>query len=334
MGFTGPSNDAAAPGFDLCLADDGIRDAYDRAVEGRWQHLDEFFASRSDAWLVQQVLADEASQIQVTTFADWAEAAPSTLSVTMMGLLQVRDAWKVRGDVDDANIDPAVQEQFVTRLELAESSLMVATNFDRSSPVAWAARVITARDLGMGLKELHTRFDKAHALDPFRPDACSDMLQALTAKWGGNHELMFDFARWIERDAPADSPARAALPMAHLERAIAPSSGVGSPDDDVRPSTYFSRPEVNAEVATAASSFLDAVGGSVEPRHLFALNAYLVALFPLAPATTELVERLIGAIADRPTPLPWRYYRNDVVSGYQTVCAERREIASRFGQGT
>ena len=33
MGFTGPSNDAAAPGFDLCLADDGIRDAYDRGAD-------------------------------------------------------------------------------------------------------------------------------------------------------------------------------------------------------------------------------------------------------------------------------------------------------------
>ncbi|MCP3935771.1 MAG: hypothetical protein GY708_10410 [Actinomycetia bacterium] len=325
MGLFKDRSEAKPAGFDLCLGDEKIRSAYDRAVAGGWEHLDDLFDSREDAWLVGQIFADELSEVLVSTMADWAEAAPSSTSVSMMGLTQVRDAWRYRGFASDSEIDPEVQEQFVTRLELADASLTVARNLDTTAAAPWAAKIVTARDLGKGLKQLHECFDNAHAAEPFRPDACAAMLQATSAKWGGSDEFMFDFARWIEREAPPDAPAREALPMAHLEKAI------GSNDNGVKPSSYFVDSAVNHEVADAATSFLDAIGDKAEAMHLGALNTYLVALFPLSRATTALVERIISAIAGRPTPMPWRYYGDDISEGYRVVRKERREIASRFG---
>ena len=71
----------------------------------------------------------------------------------------------------------------------------------------WVFLLISGRGLGVRLEELRQRFDNAHSRHPFRPDACREYIEGLTEKWGGSQDATFDFARWVEQEAPPDSAA-------------------------------------------------------------------------------------------------------------------------------
>ena len=277
------------------------------AAAGRWRHLDQFLDGRTDRWMAQSILTDDHSQVPLSVFENWAQSAPSPRSVAMLGHAQIREAWAIRGRADAANMNADAWEKFRAGLTTAEQTLEQAIELDVSSADPWVGLVTTARGLQRSRAELVHRFEQAHEREPFHPLACQAMLQGLASKWGGSDDDMFGFARWIERNAPADSPARDALPLAHLESVIA-QHGEGPTVGD-----HFAFADVSAEITRAASSFLEATPEIARPADLGPLNAYLLALVPIDPTAARLVIECAYRIADRPTNLPWSCYSKGTV---------------------
>ncbi len=310
--------------FDPFRGDVPIGQFVEELCAGEWEHADAFLAGRDDAWLVSEIIVSDTSEVPTSVIEEWAMALPSARSWTLLGRAQTRDAWAIRGRAFAADVDPSAWSGFFSGLEKAEETLQRAVELGPGSADPWVGLMTTARGLELGREEVTRRFNEAHGRDPFRADACNTMLQGLCHKWGGSHEEMFDFARWVEAEAPADSPARVVLPMAHIERVV---SGMS---EGLRFVSYSTQPDVAAELTDAAWSYLDAVGSDVEAQHLEPLNAMLLALIAVDRRSAAATHRIIERVAGRATEMPWRYFQGDVGVRYRQVCAERRNDAAPF----
>jgi hypothetical protein len=181
----------AAPSapLDICRGDAELRAAYDAAVAGQWEHLDSFIKNRPDDWLVTSVLTAEDTAVTTETIRQWASGSPSGVSMSALGWMYLREAWIIRGNGLADTVDKSAWGGFKEALQGAESTLQKAAEIDPGLADPWAGLMVTSRGLSKGQKELRCRFDEAHARQPFRPDACAQMIQGLCAKVG-----------WVERE--------------------------------------------------------------------------------------------------------------------------------------
>ena len=74
-----------------------------------------------------------------------------------------------------------------------------------------------------------------------------------TKKWGGSHELMFDVARQIHRDAPEGNGCHTLIAEAHIERWLYMAHWDKDVDGANR---YFERDDVALEIRDAADRYL------------------------------------------------------------------------------
>jgi hypothetical protein len=299
VGFRGPAR------LDPYRSDAEVREVANRLRSGDWAFAEDVLRRRSDSWLVSELLAADDSPVPLSAFEAWSSSSGSALSLALLGRAQVRAAWQIRGSLVAKKVPESAWEGFFSGLEVAERTLMESVNRDPSSSEPWVGLMRTARGLQLGRDELRERFDNAHSRHPFRPDACAAMLQGVCDKWGGSHDEMFAFARWIDADSEPDSAARAQLYIAHFEFfVVTPGSGKLASD-------YFGRPDVAAELASATESFLRVIPRETAARHLELLNMALLALEPVDARTASLVREVVERVALRRTPLPWAYYGGD-----------------------
>ena len=176
--------------------------------------------------------------------------------------------------------------------------------------------------LSKGQKELRRRFDEAHACQPFRPDVCAQMIQGLGAKWGGSHEKMYEFARWIEVSADPASPARGALVLSHLEWALY--------EDDVQSADHFKTEAVRYEVEASAERFLAATPPTTHAMHLAPLNCFVLAIHPHDTLSAGLVSECVRRIDGRATGTPWSYWDDEVGAKYAKTSRRRLKAARQF----
>jgi len=257
-------------------------------------------------------------------FQKWVTESPTSRSVTRLGAAYTRDAWALRGRKIAEHVDENAWEGFFGGLQQAEATLQHAATLNPSDAEPWVAMLKTARGLQMSNDDVHDRFQQAHSRQPFHPGACRQLLQTLCAKWVGTHEEMFAFARWVHEHAPADSAARDALSVAHFEFVLA---------EGLKPSEYFTRAEVQAELVGAAQAYLAALGalGDRAPAHHVApLNWILLALQPMSKEAAETVLEVIAKIDGRPSAAPWDYYGGNRVARFTRTVAERRADVARF----
>lgn len=301
--------------------------AYWSLMNGSWAEASALLY-RPDGWLVGGLLAGHSSKIPVRTFEDWAAAEPSGATYAMVGRAKTRDAWAIRGNAFAADVDPNAWAAFHAGLEDAEQTLWAGVDLDPSSADPWVAMLPTARGLGLGLEESRARFNEAHRLEPFRLDACLQMLVASTWKWFGNHDAMFQFARWVNTNAPPNSPARSVLARAHIERMFA--EGFDDPELAAEPSYYMTLPAVVSEMNEAARSYLDATRGPVLASHLEALNHYSMAVKPADNESAHLTREIFERIGDRPTEMPWFYFGDEIGYRFAVVRKFRLSEADRM----
>lgn len=306
---------------------DEITTAYWSLMNGSWAEASSL-GSRPDAWMLAGLLAGSSSKVPVRTFEQWAVAEPSAATYAILGLARTRDAWAIRGHAYARDVDPNAWTAFNAGLEEAESALWYGVELDPFSADPWVGLLPTARGLGLGLEETRARFNEAHKLAPFRLDACEHMLQATAAKWFGSHEAMFDFARWVDSNAPVDSAARSVLAFAHIERMFA--EGFDDPELQAEPGFYLTQPEVSAEMNRAARSYLDATSATAEVAHLRPLNYYSVAVKPCDNESALLTRELFSRIGDRPTEMPWSYYADEIGYRFAVVRQFRLSEADRM----
>lgn len=345
--------------FDPFLADRELRAAYRVMVDGDWRRLERFLEVSPKGWLFGSIITGDVVGMETVVFERWVDFKQSPRSRVFLANALIRDAFAAYdlhrmyheigtdgrpsgngsaalvddGTLDDVH-DPAeptidgflseADDQFVTRLSAAEELLYEVISERPAMTDPWVGLLISGRGLQVDLDELRERFENAHSRDPFRADACRQYLQGLTKKWGGSNVASFDLARWLQEATPAASPAREALPMAHVERGILQygSSGLG---------TYLAQPEVMAELSNGLLAFLQASPSETPAEALGVLNAYTLALHVGTPTAADLMVETLARIANRPTEWPWSLFSDDVAAVFAEIQADQLRAASRLG---
>lgn len=320
----GASLKAEPAAFDPFWYDADFRAAHKSLLEGSHQEAASLITIRPDGWLLSSALISADSQVQTETFMVWLEEDPSDIAYALTGNAMIRDSWAIRGTRRAEHVASESWEPFHDGLRIAEEVLWEGVRQYPKSPEPWVGLVTIARGLGHGLTEVHKRFSEAHKRAPFRSDICAAMFQGVCEKWGGSHAEMFNFARWVDLNAPADSPARSLVPLAHFERVIAGDS------DGLLPSEYFVEPEVSDELVRVGASYLKASPIEAQPVHLEMLNLLLLVLQPHDEASARLVEECAHRLGDRPTSVPWLYYGGNIGRRFAAVKAERLGEAKLF----
>ncbi len=319
--------------FDPFLADRDLRSAYRWLMDGDWRRLETFLDTSPRAWLFTSIATSELVGIETIVFARWADVASSANARTFYAAGLIRDAFEKRAAfesttrqstefVSEAETTQAVGE-FQEELKEAERQLYEIVRERPGMPDPWVFLLISGRGLGVRLEELRQRFDNAHSRDPFRPDACREYLEGLTDKWGGSDQATFDFARWIEQEAPLDSASRVVLPVAHIEHGLLDERGT-------KLSSYLNTAEVVGELVPALESFLRATPSPAPTEALAVLNAYGLAISADSADTAPLVAEVFERIQDRPTMYPWSLYKEGIAQVFREIQADQLRFAGRY----
>ena len=311
-------------GFDPAMGDRELQEAIVHLRDGDWRFVEDLITRRDDTWLLRTVLHDPEADIPFGCFVTWKTQSGSANAVAHLGHALTAEAWRIRGTVYADEVTETIRNAFLAALEEAEVTLHDAAAMDPSSAEPWVGLMSTARGLELPRDEIERRFVEVHARDAFRPDACHQMLQTLCAKWIGSHEEMFDFADWIRRSSPADSPCVDLSAMAHIEYAL---SG-HEPGLDL--TAYFSRPRVADDLQSAAQRLLDATSTRAETHHLQALNLFLLTVEPIDSTSAHIARETIRRIDDRPTAVPWRADGSRADVRFAQVRDARARAARRF----
>ena len=325
--------------FDPFLGDVELRNAYRHLVDGDWRRVESFLESSPKFWLYSSAVTGSIVGIETITFARWVEAANSARARCFHAAAMIRDAYETRaaaeahvnsaafraeyGDVEAARCADQVAADYQESLKAAERRLYDVIRERPSLSDPWVFLLVSGRGLGVRLEELRQRFDNAHSRDPFRPDACREYVEGLTEKWGGSRDATFDFARWIEQEAPPDAPARMALPVAHLEQGLLDGHGANLAE-------YLNDEAVVGELAGALQSYLWATPSPAPTEALPVLNAFALAVSADSPATAHLMAEVFERIADRPTAYPWSLYKEHIPEVFCEIRDDQLRFSGRY----
>ncbi|MGD0833320.1 MAG: hypothetical protein ABSA40_02705 [Candidatus Dormibacteria bacterium] len=180
----------------------------------------------------------------------WVEASPDVaLALLVRGDHAIHWAWAARGSAWEPL--PGTAGTFDERLALAEADLRRAAEMDPTDPTAPCLLIRVARGRRLPLAEKFDRFQLLVARDPRHRQGHVEMLRSVTQKWGGSHDLMFQFARSARAEAPPGSPLHTLIVEAHIERwLLADRAGTEA--------GYWHRADVVADVVAAAAAYLAA----------------------------------------------------------------------------
>jgi len=278
--------------------DDELAAASTRMQAGDWAPIAGLLASRPEPASVRSAFLG--NDIPTQAVARWAATDDNSTAYAMLANARVRDAWEIRGSGRANTVQEDSWGSFFDGLREAEQAAAVAIERDPNDDAAWAALLNSGRGLQVSKDELRHRFSQAHARRPFSRDACSSMLQGLCAKWSGSHEEMFEFARWIQTEAPAGSPTRGAIAQAHSEKYIDGERG------------WLDRPEVREEIANELQAFLAATPASPSGDDLLVLNELVAVLRPWDKRSATLAQEAMRRIANRPVNRAWAYFGEEL----------------------
>ncbi len=312
--------------LDPFLGDRDLRTAYRALADGDWRRLEKFLDNSPNAWMFRSIATGETVGLELVTFERWAEFRGSPKSRVYLASARMRDAFTTRAAAMATNgglLSDDEHLEFTGRLKEAEGLLREVVADRPAMAEPWIGLMISARGLGADLDEIRERYENAHSRAPFRPDGCKEYIESLTKKWGGSTIATFDFARWLEAEAQPSSPAREALPMAHIEKARY-DNGLEEIAD------HLTKPEVVEELAEGLHNFLQAIPTQAPTESLGALNAYALALSVNDDLTARLVTETFARIDNRPTEYPWSIYAEDINHVFSEIQADQLRLASRF----
>lgn len=312
--------------LDPFLGDQDLRTAYRALADGDWRRLEKFLDNSPKAWMFRSIVTGETVGLELVTFERWAEFRGSPKSRVYLASAQIRDAFADRASAmasSEGLLADNEHLRFTGRLTDAEELLREVVADRPAMAEPWVVLMISARGLGADLDEIRERYENAHSRAPFRPDGCREYVQSLTKKWGGSTIATFDFARWLEAEAQPSSPAREALPVAHIEKAL-----YAHGTDDI--SEYLTDPTVVEELAEGLHNYLQAIPTQAPTEALGTLNAYALAISVTDDLTARLVTETFARIDNRPTEYPWSVYAEDVNHIFSEVQADQLRSASRF----
>jgi len=310
--FGKPKTPPPAPSRrDLTFGDPTLRKACSLAQTGDWEEIRRTLGNPSLKAKRSRIF-DLASKERATDdwISSWMAAHDEPDAWLMRGARGVQRAFEIRGSSKAQDVSEDRWEPFFAALQEAEKDLIRAAERNGDDWIPWIHLLLAAIGLGHPLEERRARFEEARVRSDAHFPLHVCMMTSLTKKWGGSHELMFEFARTAS-DVPVDSILPTLIAFAHVERWLYASSW----ENDPKAEGYFRRPEVHNEI-------LDAWKRSVarnDEETIYAANFYSFCFFKNGDkklAGAEFV-KTNGFV----TPFPWCYDSRDGFDKARALCS-------------
>jgi hypothetical protein len=272
---------------------------------GDWQSLEAAHGESRD-WDTRGAVVQALAAVPPTD--DWVQHHPqSTLAWSVRGAQLMGIAGKMRGSGKADSVPNSVWGDFFATVAEAERALRYAAHVAPQDPFPWSQLIVTGNLLQVPKDDVLQRFAELQARDAGYYYGWHAIITAVSKKWGGSHELMFDLARHGDRYLPAGSNGRVGIVRAHEERRLYFSA---FEDDGESAKGYFTLPEVAAEISTAASNsvFSEQRQMSATSRLTQSWFAYALALTGDAVPTERVrAAALFRQLGNDGIPLqPWK----------------------------
>lgn len=269
---------------------------HQRLVAGKWHEFGAFLQAQGDVAERDYYLSILAHALHgwPTWVDQWVDDHPQDAGARLFRAWRyVAYAWEARGGGTASTVDGNAWSLFFSRLEAADADLSVAADLAPDDAGPWVLMVTTARGRQLGIAEMRRRFVEAERRWPFHALASRNALQGVAAKWGGSHEMMFDFARAMSSRAPTGSAIHALIPNAHLEFWLQEQNNA-----------YWKSSLVRQEIVEAGRRALSEPSRTpylIATRNVFACCYWLL-------NEPELLAEQIQAIDGIITRMPWAYF--------------------------
>lgn len=248
---------------------------------------------------------------------------PSPLAFLVRGCHAIMWAWAARGRGKSDNVSAAAWKLFEERLRMAEADLHMAAQGDPADPTPFANLIRVAMATDAPPEALWNNFQAAVARQPDHWKAHDAMLSALSARWGGSNEEMFDFARRRAAEAPPGSDLPMLLFAAHLDVWSHTHTIDGNPAGAL---AYIHQPHVRQELDAA---YARSLGGPARVRASTVRvrndAAFVFHLWRDLQRLRMELDRLGGAF----TEYPWVYLRSNDGSTKDVVNMARLTVGLR-----
>ena len=275
---------------------------------GNWQRANEFLDERNDPDWTERALRNE-TDIGDAVYA-WVEEAPSCRSLSFKGAALIAKAWEARGGGLGHTVGEKDAMTFHLLLMGADTVLDQAIELDPASAEPWGLKLTVAMGLGKEIAEAQALFDEAHKRAPFHTYSVRAMNLILCEKWGGSEEQVLEFARWVEAEAPADSPSRITLSTALYECAFVDAMKkemAGEGRGFLMDFSAYLNNDRNDELFASMEAMLDTLGedGIAPPHMIGALNQLLFTTGVMSARHARLTLRCLKAVDNRAADHPW-----------------------------
>jgi hypothetical protein len=229
---------------DDTLGDAGTRAVQELAGRGDWRRIREALAGASNPqrWRYANAAADGLGD----RVGEWTEAEAEDGDAWLVAGLEAIDRGaSIRGEAKADETPEEAWDPFHDCMNEAEEYLRHAIELRPDDPLPWIPLLTTSTTLGAPIEDRRALFEEARRRDPRLSAPHLGLMNALTLKWGGSHDLMFEAARSSVKSAPAGTAIPAVLALAHVERWL---YIVHWEKDQKASRAYFARPEVQREV--------------------------------------------------------------------------------------
>ena len=189
------------------------------------------------------------------TLDAWCRNEPTSPDPWLLrGMQRIEWAWEARGSGRASSVDEEMYRGFHHRLDAAERDLLWAADLLPEDPVPHASLITVAMGLGQGEHHIRHHLQAALERDSEHYAAWSHAVYALTEKWCGTHQEMFDLARQAAARADPGNDLAGVLIFAHIERWLYFSAFAEDPEGGRE---YLQNPEVRQEVSELFDRTMD-----------------------------------------------------------------------------
>lgn len=203
-------------------------------------------AATRGQWDRRWFLLDRIDGEEPRALFDQLVAAQAPFAHLLRGVHAIASAWVARGKRYGRDVTPEGHRLFAERSASAAEDLSHAASLDPEDPTPWAFLLRASFPLKWPVERAQAIFDEVRRRDPEHLPAYRWMQWWLSAKWHGDAERMFAFARGAIASVPPGSSLHGLLVRAHLDQqdSIARAQGDAAADAyiaSVRPEILWAR---------------------------------------------------------------------------------------------
>jgi len=237
----------------------------------------------------------------------------------MLGFHRIATAWKIRTRARPQYVSREQFAGFFTWLRQAEQVLVDAAARNPDEPAIWAARIISARGLELGLAESRRRYDRLRAIDPYNYVGQSQFLQTMCPKWAGSWDGLHTWTREELHAAPPGKLTGGLVAEAHVEHWF----DLPAAEQKV----YLADPAVRDELVEAAERSIWHADFARDAGWVAAASAFAMAFGLVGDQRSAAASFTV--LGDLAADFPWEYLDGDVAG---TVRDRRKRAYAAAGR--